>query len=53
MGGGSWTDIRDPEALKQRYRLYDSRILRRWMEVITGDRREAIAAVLRERGESV
>ena len=42
--------LEDPEELKRRYSPFSDEILRRWMENVTGPHREAMAAILRERG---
>lgn len=43
--------LEDREALIRQYRVFDSRTLKRWSQVIVGPHREAMEAVLRERGE--
>jgi len=45
--------LEDQEELKKRYAFVSSRVLRRWMSVVVGPHREAMAALLRERGENV
>ncbi len=42
--------VEDREELKRRYRFVDSAVLRRWMTVVVGPHREAMAEILRERG---
>ncbi len=42
--------LEDPEELKRRYRFISSPVLRRWMAVVVGPHREAMAAILEERG---
>lgn len=37
------------EELKRRYRVFDSRILARWAQAVTGSHREAMLAILAER----
>lgn len=41
--------LEDPEELKRRYRAISSSVLRRWMTVVVGPHRNAMAAVLAER----
>ncbi len=41
--------IEDPEELKRRYRIFSDQTLERWVTLVVGPHREAIAAVLRER----
>ena len=43
--------VEDREALIRQYRTFDSRTLKRWSQVIVGPHREAMEAILRERGE--
>lgn len=43
--------VEDRKALVRQYRAFDSRTLKRWSQVIVGPHREAIEAVLRERGD--
>lgn len=43
--------VEDRDVLVRQYRAFDSRILHRWRQVIVGPHREAMEAVLRERGE--
>jgi len=45
----SLAQMMDLESLKEKYRRYDDRLLERWVTVVTGPHREAMAAVLRER----
>ncbi len=42
-------EMEDPEELKRRYRAISSEVLRRWMGVVVGPHRSAMAAVLAER----
>ena len=42
--------IEDVEELKQWYRMFSNEVLEKWRRVITGPHREAMVAVLRERG---
>ncbi len=44
--------VEDPEELKRRYRPFSSSVLRRWMTVVVGPHREAMAAILTERDRS-
>ena len=44
--------VEDQDVLVRQYRAFDSRILHRWRQVIVGPHREAMEAVLRERGEN-
>ena len=37
------------EELKRRYRVFDSRILTRWAQTVTGIHRDAMLAILAER----
>lgn len=46
-------EMEDIQALKEQYQLFTDRVLLKWMEAVTGSHREAIAALLRERGYSV
>ena len=41
--------VEDMEELKERYRAFPSEKLRRWVELVVGPHREAMAALLRER----
>lgn len=43
--------VEDQETLIRQYRVFDSRTLLRWSQVIVGPHREAMEAILRERGE--
>lgn len=52
-----WEEVETPLAqveelaeLKRRYEIYDSATLFRWVTAVTGAHRQAIAAVLRDRG---
>ena len=42
--------LEDPEELKRQYCSFDTRTLRRWAQAVVGPHREAMLAVLRERG---
>ncbi len=42
--------VEDWEELKRRYRPFSAPVLRRWMTVVVGPHREALAAILEERG---
>lgn len=44
--------VEDQETLIRQYRVFDSRTLLRWSQVIVGPHREAMEAILRERGEN-
>ena len=44
--------LEDPEELKRQYCSFDTRTLRRWAQAVVGPHREAMLAVLRERGEN-
>ena len=46
-------EIQDIETLKERYRIFDDRVLFKWTQAVTGSHREAMIAVLRERGHTV
>ena len=46
-------EIQDVEALKERYRIFDDRVLLKWMQAVTGSHRDAMIAVLRERGHTI
>ena len=41
----------DREALMRQYQYFDSNTLRRWAAAVVGPHREAMMAILRERGE--
>ena len=43
----------DVEALTAQYRIFSSTVLLKWVKAVKGTHREAIAAVLRERGYPV
>lgn len=45
--------VEDQGELIRQYGAFDSRTLRRWSQVIIGPHREAMVAVLRQRGEPV
>lgn len=58
MEKDGWRDpplahIEDMEELKRRYRAISSPVLRRWMSVVVGPHRSAMAAVLAEREAAV
>lgn len=44
--------VEDPEELKKRYRPFSDPVLRRWITVVVGPHREAMAAILAERERS-
>ena len=46
-------EMEDIQALKEQYQIFTDRVLLKWMEAVTGSHREAITALLRERGYSV
>ncbi len=54
---GEWelplAQVEGLEELKRRYRIFDSATLRRWAQAVTGSHREAMEALLRERGEDL
>lgn len=47
----SLAQTEDMEELKRRYRIISTPTLRRWMTVVIGPHRNAMAAILRERGQ--
>lgn len=49
----SLAEIEDVEALKAQYDIFTDRVLLKWMDAVTGSHREAMAAILRERGHLV
>ena len=42
--------LSDRAELEQRYSAFSDEILLRWMEAVTGPHRDAMAAILRQRG---
>lgn len=42
--------VQELSELKKRYAIYDDETLLRWMNAVKGSHREAMAALLRERG---
>ncbi len=42
--------LEDGEELKRRYGVFRDEVLLRWIEAVTGPHREAMIAILRERG---
>lgn len=52
-GGASLAEIAELDALKVRYQAFDDQMLLKWVEVVTGTHRDAMAELLRERGYSV
>ena len=46
----SLAQTEDLEELKRRYRIFSTPVLRRWMSVVIGPHRNAMAAILKERG---
>lgn len=51
--GPSLMGTDDIELLTTQYRIFDSTVLLKWVKAVKGTHREAIAAVLRERGYPV
>lgn len=49
-GGASLAEIAELDALKVRYQAFDDQMLLKWVEVVTGTHRDAMAELLRERG---
>lgn len=49
--GASLAEIEDVEVLKAQYDIFTDRVLLKWMDAVTGSHREAMAAILRERGK--
>ena len=54
-GGGDWkiplAQVEEIDELKARYSIYSDEVLIRWVNAVTGSHRNAIASILKERGQ--